>query len=501
MENKKPNVVLFTTAMKNRYMYDACTNRVFPAPEPYYEVAQLYSSHDKEEVISRLSTVYGEEKCTEAYNKIDSWVNKENAFFNYDESVSEFSYSPEDLESGMHNNSNPHLILGITEDCNFRCKYCVYGGQYKNFRTHTRKYMPFETAKKTIDYFFTRFADESKAETLAEQNTISFYGGEALLAFPMIKEIIRYVNKNYKGRPLDFRITSNGYLLNDTIMDYLAENNIGFAVSLDGPEEDHDRNRVLAGGEKTFEKVFGNLMRLRKRHPEYYKKKVMLQASYDWKSDLVRITDFFTKNKKILPKGKTFSQINLKDTDYYSRFSEEDKNEFYNTLLRLRKEYLSYLSDPDSEEKTGIDAFFRGSYYKISCRPFHKRSSYTGICTPGSRLYAACDGTFHLCERINDTMPIGNCDTGLDYKKIYKLKNAFYEEVIKKGNCSTCIARQHCSVCFVAVADDGKFSVNGTCDSIRLGFKQDITEYYSLLEKNQSLAKKFLPEASFLELH
>ena len=121
--------------------------------------------------------------------------------------------------------------------------------------------MNIDTAKKAVDYFFTSVVEIDKSEALIEQVTISFYGGEPLLAFPLIKEIILYTTGKYKGFAYDFRMTTNGYLLKDSILDFLAEYNCGISVSLDGPEEDHDRNRVLAGGGGTFKTVYANILK------------------------------------------------------------------------------------------------------------------------------------------------------------------------------------------------------------------------------------------------
>ena len=170
-------------------------------------------------------------------------------------------------------------------------------------------------------------------------------------------------------------------------------------------------------------------------------------------------------------------------------------------MTRLKIKYMQFLSDEHDNDKHTLDSVFRGSYYKISCRPYSRRTVYTGNCFPGSKLFISTDGVFHLCERINDCFPIGDCDTGFDFGKIYKLKKDFYESVIKKENCSTCIARHSCSVCFVVAAESSSFNTDSLCNNVRVGFKRDLAEYYSILETNPNLANKFLEDASFIELH
>ncbi|MDR2441579.1 MAG: radical SAM protein, partial [Planctomycetaceae bacterium] len=130
------------------------------------------------------------------------------------------------------------LILEITQQCNLRCEYCCYGNSYSSFRNHSRKIMDIEVAKRAIDEFLHRDSQERHA--------ISFYGGEPLLAFGLLQSIIDYSNQLAddlgKQRP-SFNLTTNGTLLNDSIIHYFVKNDIAVLISLDGARESHDRCR------------------------------------------------------------------------------------------------------------------------------------------------------------------------------------------------------------------------------------------------------------------
>ena len=78
-----------------------------------------------------------------------------------------------------------NLILQVTQQCNLRCKYCAYSGNYYN-RSHTSERMDFETAQKAIDFYLAR---SDKADQLA----VSFYGGEPLLEFELIKKKTHFI--------------------------------------------------------------------------------------------------------------------------------------------------------------------------------------------------------------------------------------------------------------------------------------------------------------------
>ena len=94
-----------------------------------------------------------------------------------------------------------NLILQVTQQCNLRCKYCAYSGNYYN-RSHTSNRMDFETAKKAIDFYLKR---SEKADQLA----LSFYGGEPLLEFELIKKCVSYILQRKGDKKILFTMTTN----------------------------------------------------------------------------------------------------------------------------------------------------------------------------------------------------------------------------------------------------------------------------------------------------
>ena len=165
------------------------------------------------------------------------------------------------IEQYMNGNLR-QLILQVTQNCNLRCKYCVYSGSYIN-RTHTNKRMTFETAKKAVDFYFSH-------STNKDVGIISFYGGEPLLEFELIQEIVAYCRKLYRGKNVRFNMTTNATLLTDAIVKYLYENDFNLTISLDGPQNVHDQSRVFADNHSgTFEKIMENLDEIGQKYPVY----------------------------------------------------------------------------------------------------------------------------------------------------------------------------------------------------------------------------------------
>lgn len=146
------------------------------------------------------------------------------------------------------------LTLQVTQQCNLRCDYCAYSGIYDRNRIHSKLRMSFETAKKAIDFFLERSVERLDI-------FVSFYGGEPLLEFELIKQCVEYINNQAEGKRINYIMITNGTLLSDKVVDYLVENNFALSVSLDGSKE-HDVNRKFVNGEGSFDTIINNIKRI-----------------------------------------------------------------------------------------------------------------------------------------------------------------------------------------------------------------------------------------------
>jgi len=135
------------------------------------------------------------------------------------------------------------LSLEITHDCNLKCKYCVYGGNYLYERVNSKKYMDFDVAKKSILYIYNTIKDR-----VDKTFNIGFYGGEPLLNFEIIKKIVQFSKKLFKNWFLEFQITTNGTIFNKEIIEFLVLNDFFTLISLDGPKENMIAKEYLKMG-------------------------------------------------------------------------------------------------------------------------------------------------------------------------------------------------------------------------------------------------------------
>ena len=149
------------------------------------------------------------------------------------------------------------LVFEVTDACNLRCTYCAYSNLYIGRDARTGKYLSIEQAKVVIDYLTSLWRVHSLLG-FPKRFCIGFYGGEPLLHFKLIKEIIEYIECQ-KGidKTLLYTITTNGLLL-DKYIDYLAEKKFSLLISFDGDEQAQGF-RVDLSGRNSFTQVYKNI--------------------------------------------------------------------------------------------------------------------------------------------------------------------------------------------------------------------------------------------------
>ena len=146
-----------------------------------------------------------------------------------------------------------YLELIMSEVCNFRCTYCIH---FNNLETSDRinnpkKFMRYSTAKETVDRYLEILRGHGKR--IAE---INFGGGEPLLAWPVIKQVLEYCRAAYSSEfEFRFSINTNASLITPVIAETLKEFRIEIASSLDGLREGNDRVRLTKSGDGTFYQI------------------------------------------------------------------------------------------------------------------------------------------------------------------------------------------------------------------------------------------------------
>lgn len=489
MGEKKLYYDKFKTLSGNQYLYDGVTSVVIPDNGSLEQVIRLKQQGKSDDEILELPEMnIPREELKSTLLFYARWQKNFDGFQLLKKEHKAPKVTARDVKESLDSGNIYILILNVTEDCNFRCKYCYLSEAYDYTRNRTTKRMTFETAKKAIDYYY-RLLEDYRFRKPNKKANINFFGGEALLEFGLLKQIVEYAKAN-TTREVSFNITTNGYLLNDQISDFLVENNFYISVSLDGSKKNNTK-RVMENNVETFDRIVANLKRFKERYPNYTN--IGILSVYDIKTDLEDNVDFFAD--KGLPPLLRTTGISDNNTDYYHQFTPEDYARFQTVVEKLRKEYLEKKcnSEPMSNY---LQIFFESELFQVLMRKRHKDDStgtilpYTGTCIPGIRLSVRADGTFDICERMNQQFPIGNVDTGYNYEAMAEIVNKYNTSIIE--NCRECIGNKICQICFAQTAGDSCFQYKpDICRQIQQMIRNGNCIIYSILEEN--------PEAFTLE--
>lgn len=385
------------------------------------------------------------------------------------------------------------LILKLTDNCNFRCKYCIFNEDYTGDMNFSSNEMSWETAKKAVDYFYSH-------STATENPAITFYGGEPLLKFALLKQVIEYSRKLFKDREVTFSFTTNVSLVTDEIADYLTSvPNMSILCSIDGPKEVHDSCRKFIGGKGTFDSVITGLKKLHKANVKNKQATISVNAvftpPYSFEK-LDKIEAFFLHNEY------------LSDTSPVSISYSTD-----GSIPDIEKKIKPILSNPKYRQRNTLtlNPLFNWQYLKIKdkqislCKSIsfsglsktllainnryisekvEEKYGFHGCCIPGvRRIYVETDGTFYACERIGLSPSIGNVDDGMNIAAIKKYYIDGYSKACIK-QCSECWAIRLCNFCYSKRMTEKGFNKNSlkNCENKRRSILDDLTFYHELME-------------------
>ena len=393
----KPFIHCFKTA-KEYYVYDVNTDKIIQVSFETYNFLE--------------NNIWDEK----AEREIEKLINEGYLKRTRVEEVKHFA--TDFLESYLENRMN-QLVLQVTQKCNLRCSYCVYSGDYKN-RNHSQKEMSWETAKEAVDYLYGHSMS-------SEDIYISFYGGEPLLMFRLIKEVVEYVKREYCQRTVHFNLTTNGTLFTPEIVQYFIKNNIQIMFSLDGPKEVHDKNRIFAGSNRgSFEKLRDSMKMIYSMDRKYYKKNVSFNTVLDPQNELRTIYEFLDKDRLISKNLSRISVLNDNYTDKQCEFSgefvEEQEYEYFKCFLsKLKRINEKFVARAVKEEFDNEMREIKQHEEKMQ-EEISKVNHHSGPCIPGAKkIFVTAEGNIYPCERvseISEVSKIGDIKKGIDKNKV-----------------------------------------------------------------------------------
>jgi len=362
------------------------------------------------------------------------------------------------------------LILEGTQDCNMRCSYCIYGGEYRGERNHNQWNMTSETASRAIRYFL-----EHSNETRPFR-FISFYGGEPLVNFNLLEDAVL----NFRNVPrLRFGISTNGLLL-EKYSGFLKDNKVSVVVSLDGPKEIHDKNRVTLGGKPTFDRVIRGVSALGQDYID--KGRLAFSATITHKADFRDSYEFFRDNFKRCVARMEFVKSYDRTDGSEERLSLERED-----VVRMFQDYKEGILTGDSVNT--LRFLFDDVFKRILTRPRDysgERINSGRTCLPGARkLFCKPDGKFYICEKLGyDSFEIGSAEEGIDKERVFNLMDFFMN--VSKQECSDCPITQICNVCIpVSGLSCGEFSLERykkSCSTKEKNMEMFLSMYVDLIK-------------------
>lgn len=406
------------------YVYDRSTNSILTISEDEYnelkEVSQEKISPENSRVLLK-------------YQNLGAF--KENI-------VKEIEHPATEYLEHYASNRVGQLTLQVTQQCNLRCSYCAYSGVYEGNRVHSNKRMDFSTAKKAIDYFVKNSKEKNEIH-------LSFYGGEPLLEFDLIKQCIAYIKLIVQGKKITFGMTTNGTLLTDEVVTFLKENNINITISLDGSKDEHDINRKFKSGEGSFDVIMTNVKRIIEQYPEYGKS-IHFNTVINPQSNLGCVLEYFDSNTLLSDNYIMFSQVEpngyMGSLKYEEKFYLLRKYEYLKFILmmigKLDEKYVSKLVISSKEQYKRY--YQRLKRHEVTTRKAH----HGGPCIPGTRrLFVSVDGNFYPCEKVSETnnfFCMGSVDKG---HNIEKMKSILNIGKITEEECKECWNLVNCTIC------------------------------------------------------
>jgi len=260
-------------------------------------------------------------------------------------------------------------------------------------------------------------------------------------------------------------------------------------VSLDGPEEEHNRLRVYTNGNGTFKEVMKNTSSI--MNSGY--KEIGCLLVFDWKSNLSKQEEFFNRHDVPRVQG-AFPVDDVEGCSYYQQFTNEDRLAFIEQFERARHYYFTNLDQQMRREKTSLfddiigqaprNALFRS----ISIYPHHPMMPYTGACIPGRKIFVDVNGRYHMCEKVNEDIPIGDVNGGLDFKTILKVIKEYNNSMDK---CPECEVTRRCVCCYKSFMTSKRFLRSSeVCKGVESGMKKSFIDTFEIAEKYPEFVEK-----------
>ncbi|GMQ57865.1 thioether cross-link-forming SCIFF peptide maturase [Vallitalea sediminicola] len=396
---------------------DVYSGAIHVVDDIVYDVIESYENvSSNDDLVNKLSSKYDKEVIIESINEVKELIDKELLFTDdtYKEAIISFKKRQPVVKA---------LCLHIAHDCNLCCKYCFAGeGEYNG----DRSLMSSEIGKKSIDFLLENSGSRRNLE-------VDFFGGEPLMNFEVVKEIVKYARSKEKDYNKNFRftITTNGILLDDDIMEFVNENMYNVVLSIDGRKEVNDRMRSSKNGKGSYDIIMPKFKKMAKSRNEenYYVRGTFTHYNLDFSQDVLHFAD------------QGFKQISIEPVVAPA-----------NMPYALREEDIPYLCEQydilakEMIKRKKEDRAFNFFHFMIDLSQGPCVIKRLSGCGSGTEYLAVTPwGDLYPCHQFvgMDEFKLGTVDEGIT--NLERRKEFKECSVYSKEKCQNCWAKFYCS--------------------------------------------------------
>ena len=270
---------------------DICSGSVHAVDEVAYDIINMYESNTREEITDCILNKYDvtNEDISDCFDDIEELKNQGKLFT--PDTFEPMADTLKKKTSGVVK----ALCLHVAHICNLNCSYCFASqGKYHG----DRAVMSYEVGKRALDFLI----ENSKGRTNLE---VDFFGGEPLMNFDVVKQLVTYARSREKECKKNFRftLTTNGMLINDDVIDFANREMSNVVLSLDGRREIHDRYRVDYNGKGSYDTIVPKFQKLveKRQGKNYYMRGTFTHANPDFLEDIKQMLSLGFKELSMEP--------------------------------------------------------------------------------------------------------------------------------------------------------------------------------------------------------
>ena len=420
---------------------DAYSGSVHAVDEVAFDVISMYENHDTEEVKDYVLKKYADRDDV-TNEELDEMFEDIEQLRHYGKLYTEDIYADRAFDFKNRNTVIKALCLHVAHTCNLNCEYCFASqGKYHG----DRAIMPFEVGKRALDFLVENSGTRTNLE-------VDFFGGEPLMNWDVVKQIVRYGRELEKTHNKKFRftLTTNGVLLDDEVTEFANKEMHNVVLSLDGRKEIHDNLRKTVNGKGSYDTIVPKFKRFveKRGNKGYYMRGTFTHNNTDFTNDIFHMADMGFTELSMEP-------VVCKPDDPYA-LNEDDLPVLFDQYELLAKEMIK-------RDREGRGFTFYHYMVDLKAGPcIYKRISG---CGSGTEYMAVTPwGELFPCHQFvgDEKYSLGNIWDGVtndDVRNEFKMCNAY-----ARPECRDCWAKLYCSGGCAANSYHATGSITGVYD-------------------------------------